>query len=202
MFPTATGSSGRSSISNSHDVQASGSWTSRASCGVRLRRTAPAPPSGQISPSAPSAGFSGSQLHNLILLPNRVWSPGPGRSGTLPEFGATPAKVAQARAACDADVASYRQRVLTGCQEVENDLAELNTLQDETLAQQRATAAAQKSAHVTRNQYQAGMNNYPDVATTENTSLSQQQSLLQLQSTQWVTSVQPVVALGGGWSSS
>ncbi|WP_306475282.1 hypothetical protein [Erwinia amylovora] len=46
------------------------------------------------------------------------------------------------------------------------------------------------------------MNDYPDVATTENTSLSQQQSLLQLQSTQWVTSVQPVVTLGGGWSSS
>nr|CBX79532.1 RND efflux system, outer membrane lipoprotein, NodT family [Erwinia amylovora ATCC BAA-2158] len=73
----------------------------------------------------------------MILLPNRIWSPGPGRSGTLPESGATPAKVAQARAACDADVASYRQRVLTGCQEVENDLAELNTLQDETPPQQR-----------------------------------------------------------------
>lgn len=148
-----------------------------------------------------SGGFSSSVLHNVISLPNRVWSLGPELSGTLLDFGATSAKVEQARAAYDADVASYRQTVLTGFQEVENYLVELNTLQDEMLAQQRATAAAQESARVTRNQYQAGMIDYLDVATTENTSLSQQQSLLQLQSTQWVTSIQLIVALGGGWGS-
>ncbi|WP_048696918.1 efflux transporter outer membrane subunit [Erwinia piriflorinigrans] len=148
-----------------------------------------------------SGGFSSSVLHNVISLPNRVWSLGPELSGTLLDFGATSAKVEQARAAYDADVASYRQTVLTGFQEVENYLVELNTLQDEMLAQQRATAAAQESARVTRNQYQAGMIDYLDVATTENTNLSQQQSLLQLQSTQWVTSVQLIVALGGGWGS-
>lgn len=148
-----------------------------------------------------SGGFSSSVLHNVISLPNRVWSLGPELSGTLLDFGATSAKVEQARAAYDADVASYRQTVLTGFQEVENYLVELKTLQDEMLAQQRATAAAQESARVTRNQYQAGMIDYLDVATTENTSLSQQQSLLQLQSTQWVTSVQLIVALGGGWGS-
>ena len=43
------------------------------------------------------------------------------------------------------------------------------------------------------------MIDYLDVATTENTSLSQQQSALTLQSTQWVTSVQLMAALGGGW---
>ncbi|CAO97817.1 efflux transporter outer membrane subunit [Erwinia tasmaniensis] len=148
-----------------------------------------------------SGGFSSSVLHNLISLPNRVWSLGPSLSGTLLDFGATSAKVEQARAAYDADVASYRQTVLTGLQEVENYLVELHTLRDEMLAQQRATAAAQESARVTRNQYQAGMIDYLDVATTENTSLSQQQNLLQLQSTQWVTSVKLIVALGGDWGS-
>ncbi len=96
-------------------------------------------------------------------------------------------------------MASYRQAVLTGFQEVENYLVELNTLQDEMLAQQRATDAAKESARVTYNQYQAGMIDYLDVATTENTSLSSQQSLLSLQSTQWVASVQLIAALGGGW---
>lgn len=146
-----------------------------------------------------SGGYTSSTFHNLISLPNRVWSLGPELSGTLLDFGATSSKVEQARASYDADVASYRQAVLTGFQEVENYLVELHTLQDEMLAQQRATEAAQESARVTRNQYQAGMIDYLDVATTENTSLSAQQSLLALQSTQWVASVQLIAALGGGW---
>ncbi len=146
-----------------------------------------------------SGGFSSSVLHNLVSLPNRVWSLGPELSGTLLDFGATSAQVEQARAAYDASVASYRQAVLEGFVEVENYLVELHTLDDERLARQRASDAAQDSARVTRNQYDAGMIDYLDVATTENTSLSQQQSLLSLQSTQWVASVKLIAALGGGW---
>ena len=146
-----------------------------------------------------SGGYSSSTFSHLISLPNRVWSLGPELSGTLLDFGATSAKVEQARAAYDADVASYRQTVLSGFEEVENYLVELHTFAAEMQAQQRAAASAQESARVTYNQYQAGMIDYLDVASTENTSLSQQQSLLTLQSTQWVTSVKLIVALGGGW---
>ncbi|MBN1086871.1 efflux transporter outer membrane subunit [Erwinia aphidicola] len=146
-----------------------------------------------------SGGYSSSTFSHLISLPNRVWSLGPELSGTLLDFGATSAKVEQARAAYDADVASYRQTVLSGFEEVENYLVELHTFEAEMQAQQRAAASAQESARVTYNQYQAGMIDYLDVASTENTSLSQQQSLLTLQSTQWVTSVKLIVALGGGW---
>lgn len=146
-----------------------------------------------------SAGYSGSSFSHLLTLPNRVWSLGPSLSGTLLDFGATSAKVDQARAAYDADVASYRQTVLSGFEEVENYLVALRTFESEMQAQQRAAASAQESARVTNNQYQAGMIDYLDVATTENTSLTQQQSLLTLQSTQWVTSVQLIVATGGGW---
>lgn len=146
-----------------------------------------------------SGGFSASVLHNLMSLPNRVWSLGPELSGTLLDFGGTSAQVDQARAAYDASVASYRQAVLEGFQQVENDLVQLNTLQDEVQASQRAAESARDAARVTYNQYQAGMIDYLDVATTANTSLSQQQNLLSLQSTQWVASVELIAALGGGW---
>ncbi|MCX3309584.1 efflux transporter outer membrane subunit [Pantoea vagans] len=146
-----------------------------------------------------SGGVSASVLHSLFSLPNRVWSLGPELSGTLLDAGATSAKVDQARAGWDASVATYRQTVLSAMQEVEDKLVELNTLQGEIAAQQRATDAAQTSARVTRLQYEAGMINYLDVATTENSSLSAQQSLLTLQSTQWVSSVALIAALGGGW---
>lgn len=146
-----------------------------------------------------SGGFSSSALHNLLSLPNRTWSLGPELSGTLLDFGATKAQVEQAEASYDASVASYRQTVLAGFQEVEDYLVQLQTLENEIAARQRAAQAAQESARVTYNQYEAGMIDYLDVATTQNTSLSQQQSLLSLQSTQWVASVQLIVALGGGW---
>lgn len=146
-----------------------------------------------------SGGTSASALHNLFALPNRVWSLGPELSGTLLDFGATSAQVAQARAAYDASVASYRETVLEAMQEVEDELVELNTLQGEIASQQRAADAAGESARVTRNQYEAGMIDYLDVATTENSRLSAQQNLLSLQSTQWVSSVALIAALGGGW---
>ncbi len=146
-----------------------------------------------------SGGFQSSVLHNLISMPNRVWSLGPELSGTLLDFGATKAGVEQAQAAYDASVASYRQSVLDAFQEVEDYLVELKTLEEETAAQQRAAESARESARVTYNQYQAGMIDYLDVATTQNTSLSQQQNLLSLRSTQWVASVQLIAALGGGW---
>ncbi|GAA0471641.1 MULTISPECIES: efflux transporter outer membrane subunit [Tatumella] len=146
-----------------------------------------------------SGGFTSSVLHNLFSLPQRVWSLGPELSGTVLDFGATTAAVDQARAAYDARVATYRQTVLTAVQGVENNLVELTTLQQEIAAQQQATDAAVESARVTRNQYNAGMIDYLDVATTENSSLSARQSLLALQSSQWVTSVALITSLGGGW---
>lgn len=146
-----------------------------------------------------SGGFTGTALHNLFSLPNRVWSLGPELSQTVLDFGATRGKVAEAEAAYDADVAAYRQSVLTAMGEVEDYLVELHTIDSEMVAQQNAAQSAKESARVTFNQYQAGMINYLDVATTQNTSLSQQQSVLSLLSTQMVTSVKLIAALGGGW---
>jgi NodT family efflux transporter outer membrane factor (OMF) lipoprotein len=147
-----------------------------------------------------SGGYSSSTLHKLISAPNRVWSLGPELSGTLLDFGATRASVEQAKASYDASVAAYRQSVLSAFEEVENYLVELHTLESEIAAQRAAAESAAESARVTYNQYQAGMIDYLDVATTEATSLSQQQSLLSLLADQRMTSVKLVVALGGGFS--
>ncbi|MDE1168900.1 MAG: efflux transporter outer membrane subunit [Pseudomonas sp.] len=136
---------------------------------------------------------------DLFSVPARFWSVGPSLAGTIFDFGATKAGVDQARAAYDATVATYRQSVLTGLGEVEDYLVELRTLEPEIQAQGRAATAAKDSAEVTLNQYQEGVIDYLDVATTQATSLSQQQSLLSLTGTQLVTSVQLIAALGGGW---
>lgn len=146
-----------------------------------------------------SAGLSASVLHDLIALPMRVWSIGPALSGSVLDFGGTSAKVAQARAAWDEQVASYRQTVLNAMLEVEDNLVELSTLNQELAVRRQSAEAALTSARVTRNQYEAGMIAYLDVVTTENSRLSEQQSVLVLESNQWLSSISLITALGGGW---
>lgn len=147
-----------------------------------------------------SGGFAGSSLSKLFSVPNRVWSIGPELTGTVFDFGATRAEVEQARAAYDASVATYRQTVLTAVGEVEDLLVELRTLEPEVAAQRRAQTASQTAAKVNFNQYQEGMIDFLDVATTQATFLSAQQSVWELVQTQLTASVQLYAALGGGWT--
>jgi NodT family efflux transporter outer membrane factor (OMF) lipoprotein len=146
-----------------------------------------------------SGGYQGSALGNLISTPNRFWSIGPSLSGTILDFGATGASIEQARASYDAQVAEYRQTVLTAIGEVEDYLVQLRVQEPQLAALQRAVDAAAESARVTLDQYQAGKIDYLDVATTQATLLNQQQNLLTLSSSQMVTSVQLIAALGGTW---
>jgi len=147
-----------------------------------------------------SGGYQSSTLSNLFSVPNRFWSIGPSLTGTLLDFGATKAAVEQARHAYDAKVATYRQTVLTGLGEVEDYLVELRTLEPELEARRNSAQSAEESASVSRDQYEAGVIDYLDVATTQATSLSERQTLLSLVATQLVTSVQLQAALGGSWT--
>ncbi|WP_263262279.1 efflux transporter outer membrane subunit [Pseudomonas sp. RIT-PI-S] len=146
-----------------------------------------------------SGGYQASSLASLLNAPTRFWSIGPSLSSTLLDFGATRASVDQASASYDAQVANYRQTVLTGIGEVEDYLVQLRTQAPELTARGNAAAAAAESARVTADQYEAGKIDYLDVATTQATLLSEQQSLLSLVSAQLVASVELMVALGGSW---
>jgi NodT family efflux transporter outer membrane factor (OMF) lipoprotein len=146
-----------------------------------------------------SGGYRNSSISNLFSLPNRFWSIGPSLTGTIFDFGATQAAVEQSRHAYDAKVATYRQTVLTGLGEVEDYLVELRTLQPELEARRNSAQSAEESASVSRDQYEAGVIDYLDVATTQATSLNERQTLLSLVGTQLVTSVQLQAALGGSW---
>ncbi|MGY4493630.1 efflux transporter outer membrane subunit [Pseudomonas sp. TE3610] len=147
-----------------------------------------------------SGGFESSTMSKLFTVPNRFWSIGPSLTGTILDFGATRAAVDQAKAAYDGTVATYRQTVLTGLGEVEDYLVELRTLEPELVARRASAQSAEDSASVSRDQYEAGVIDYLDVATTQATSLSERQTLLSLVATQLVTSVQLQAALGGSWT--
>ncbi|POA27911.1 MULTISPECIES: efflux transporter outer membrane subunit [unclassified Pseudomonas] len=146
-----------------------------------------------------SGGYSSSTYSNLISLPNRFWSVGPKLAMTLFDGGQRSAEVDRTEAAYDQTVAKYRQTVLDGFREVENYLVQLKVMEDEAAVRQEALDAARESLRLTLNQYKAGLIAYLDVVVVQATALSNERSVLTLQQSRLIASVNLIAALGGGW---
>jgi NodT family efflux transporter outer membrane factor (OMF) lipoprotein len=146
-----------------------------------------------------SSGFSGSAISGLLRASNLVWSVGPELAATLFDGGARDAAKAQAIAAYDQQVATYRQTVLTSLQAVEDQLANLNALQGQIDARDRAVAASTEAERIVLNQYKAGTVGYSDVITAQTTALTARQSALSVRESRLTATVALLEALGGGW---
>lgn len=146
-----------------------------------------------------NGGFQSTSSANLIDIANRFWSVGPALALTLFDAGRRRALSDQAIAAYDEQVANYRQTTLTAFQEVEDNLAALNVLQQEIVLQTQALQAARQSLEISTNQYQAGLISYLDVVTVANIALNNERTLLTLRGQQFAATVQLMRALGGGW---
>jgi len=112
------------------------------------------------------------------------------------------AQTAAARAAYDATLASYRQTVLTGFQEVEDNLAALRILEEEVQAQEEAVKTGRQSVAVAINQYKAGTVNYLNVIVAQTAALNNEITALGIGilNRRMAASVLLIKALGGGWS--
>ncbi len=102
----------------------------------------------------------------------------------------------------NADVAGYRQTVLTAFQQVEDSLAGERILSEQTAKQKEAVGSAQQFFDLEFDRYQTGIDPYIDVLTAQNTLLGDQQTLVNLQTQRMTSEVQLIIALGGGWDSS
>jgi NodT family efflux transporter outer membrane factor (OMF) lipoprotein len=145
------------------------------------------------------AGFTSPILARLFQSSNSMWSFGPSVSETLIDFGAREALVAQAEANYDQTVATYRQTVLTGFQQVEDNLIALRILADQARAEDLAVNDARKSEAIALNQYKQGIVPYNNVLTAQITRLSNEQAALTVLGNRLSASVALVEALGGGW---
>ncbi len=112
------------------------------------------------------------------------------------------AATSSAEASYDASVANYRQTVLTGFQEVEDNVAALRILEQEAKKQEEAVILSRRSVELTRNQYKAGIVAYLDVITVETTALSNERAHVDLLNRRLSASVLLIKALGGGWDAS
>jgi NodT family efflux transporter outer membrane factor (OMF) lipoprotein len=149
-----------------------------------------------------TAGLESIQLSQLFSGPSFFWSVGPTIAQTLFDAGRTHGQVQEARANYDATVAEYRETVLTGFQQVEDNLAALRVLQEEASAEAAAVQSANKSLSVATNLYQAGTEDYLYVITAQAVALSDEVNAVNVRTRQMAASVLLVEALGGGWDTS
>ena len=180
------------------DVAAAERRTAAANAQIGVARAAYFP----VFSLAAAAGFDSTQTSNWLSAPSQLWSAGPG-AGLLTVFdaGRHRAQSAQAKAAYDEQVANYRNTVLTAYQEVEDNLAALRDLQQESVSEAAAVKATATALEQAQYRYKAGLVTYLEVATAENTSLQAQLANVSIQLRRMSASVLLVKALGGGWRS-
>jgi NodT family efflux transporter outer membrane factor (OMF) lipoprotein len=148
-----------------------------------------------------SAGLaSGDPLGDLVTRPIRVWSVGAGLAETIFDAGLRSAVVEQNRAEYDATVANYRQTVLTAFQEVEDSLSAVRILSQQVGQQDAAVQSAERSLAIATHRYELGIDSYLNVIVAQVALLNNQQTAVSIRSQQMTSSVQLIVALGGGWS--
>jgi NodT family efflux transporter outer membrane factor (OMF) lipoprotein len=145
------------------------------------------------------AGGAAARLAKLLTNSGRVWSFGSALAETVFDAGARHAQVEEARALLDAAIAQYRQTVLTGFQQVEDQLAAQRILAEQAAAQDIAVASAREAERIITNQYKAGTVAYTNVVVAQTAALSNAETALAVRQSRLLAAVALIQALGGGW---
>jgi NodT family efflux transporter outer membrane factor (OMF) lipoprotein len=146
-----------------------------------------------------AAGLQSTAIAKLFSLPGLFWSLGASATQILFDAGLRNATVAQYTATYNADVAAYRQTVLTAFQQVEDYIATLRVTSGQIGKQDQAIQAAQKYLDIATSRYETGLDPYLNVITAQTTLLSDQQTEVTLRVSEMMAAVQLIEALGGGW---
>jgi NodT family efflux transporter outer membrane factor (OMF) lipoprotein len=143
--------------------------------------------------------YTGSPFSRLFRLPNRVWSLGPTLAENLLDGGLRRAQVAAARAAHEQSVDNYRETVLAGFQQVEDQIVTLRVLEEQAVIEDAAVKASREAEQLTLNQYKQGTVPYSSVIAAQTTRLTSEETALTVLSDRLQASVALIEALGGGW---
>jgi NodT family efflux transporter outer membrane factor (OMF) lipoprotein len=155
----------------------------------------------QVTLSA-SAGFESSDLAKLFQSSSSVWSLGPSVAQTIFNGWLYRAELHQYEAQYNADLATYRQSVLTAFQQVEDSMVATRVYSQQILKQQDAVKDAQDYLNLELIRYNTGVDPYVDVTLAQTTLLTNQETLNSLQVEEMTSAVELVQTLGGGWDRS
>ncbi|HMD71963.1 MAG TPA: efflux transporter outer membrane subunit [Bryobacteraceae bacterium] len=147
-------------------------------------------------------GLENNRITTWISWPARFFSVGATMAETVFDAGRRRAAVSQSQAAFDATIAAYRQTVLAAFQQVEDNLAALRVLAEESVTAEQSVASAERALTVSTAQYKSGTTSYLTVIQAQATALAAERTAIELLTRRLTASVLLVQALGGGWDSS
>ena len=115
------------------------------------------------------------------------------------DAGRLRSQVRSARAGAEGALASYKQTVLGGLEDVENAIQALESAKARQTALAVALDASNNAAVLARSQYRVGRTDFLTLLQSEQTLLSARDSLAAAQADQALAVVRLYLALGGGW---
>ena len=146
-----------------------------------------------------NGGYMSAEFSNIFDWSSRIWSFGP--SISLPIFAQARnrANVQRTRAAFEESAAKYRQQVLVAFSDVENALAGIKYLAEQSEAQARAFNSSQRASDLAKQRYESGFSSYLEVIDANRATLAAERTIAQLTAQRLIASIQLVKSLGGGW---
>jgi len=154
-------------------------------------------------PNITLTGTGGTETQSIgeLFSPQTFfWNAGVSAAETIFNGGLTHAQVQAARAGYDQSVANYRQAVLTAFGQVEDNLAAQRVLAQEQPELQAAVNSADQDLRIVQNQYKSGTVDYTSVVVAQTADYSAHNAELALEASRLTTTVDLIVALGGGWN--
>jgi len=146
-----------------------------------------------------NGGFASYELRDLFEWSTRSWLASAVLSMPLFDGGRNQANISRAEAQLAESVAGYRQSVLQAFGDVEDQLATLGSVREQTGSLDEALVAARRSAELADKRYRAGEDSFLTLLDAQRSLLAVERQALQLRGAWAASTVGLIRALGGGW---
>jgi multidrug efflux system outer membrane protein len=156
----------------------------------------------QFFPQISITGMGGtatSQMNKLFNSNSTFWFWGIGVTQPLFEGGKLKNNLRMAEETKQEMVLAYRQAIASAFRDVSNALIAYQESKENRIAQEKETAAAEKSVQLARIRYDNGGSSYLEVLTNDTNLFSAELNLAGAQQQEALSLVQLYGALGGGW---
>lgn len=140
-------------------------------------------------------------LKHFLTWKSRYWQIGLSSNQVIFDGGRVEGNLAAEWARFGQASYNYQQTVLTAFQEVEDSLNNIEYQLKEHNTLQRAVSAARETARLSLQRYRLGVVNYLEVTVNDRIRLEAELNYANTLTQQYVSTVQLIKALGGGWCS-
>ena len=146
-----------------------------------------------------SGGYASTEISDLFEWSSRAWLIGAIASLPILDGGRRKAGIESANAELEGAVATYREQVLVAFRDVEDQLAALRLLSEQSEAQARAVASSSRTTSLSDARYRAGYVSQLELLDAQRSELRNRREELQVRSARYQSTVALVRALGGSW---